>query len=86
MDLTVQKYNIKDVEETMEGIISQKFRGVRRDQIVEHRALFRNFLTTLRCNSERERNTPSMTYKTNQNIVNLTSWKKVFRFLTGRIE
>lgn len=78
MGLTVQNYNIKDVEETMEGIISQKFRGVRRDQIVEHRALFRNFLTTLRYNSERERNTPSMTYKTNQNIVNLTSWKKVF--------
>ena len=78
MGLTVQKYNIKDVEETMEGIISQKFRGVRRDQIVEHRALFRNFLTTLRYNSEGERNTPSMTYKTNQNIVNLTSWKKVF--------
>ena len=78
MGLTVQNYNIKDVEETMEGIISQKFRGVRRDQIVEHRALFRNFLMTLRYNSERERNTPSMTYKTNQNIVNLTSWKKVF--------
>ena len=82
MGLTVQNYNIKDVEETMEGIISQKFRGVRRDQIVEHRALFRNFLMTLRYNSERERNTPSMTYKTNQNIVNLTSWKKIIQFNT----